>query len=72
MLLIQYLIPSLLSELERQEDRWVGDPTEKGLVVRVFCLGYFSQRASWCLQSPFFQFAALIKLATVFDCLGQL
>lgn len=46
--------PSLLPELERPEDRWVGDPTEKRLVVWVFCLGCFSQSASWCLQSSFF------------------
>jgi hypothetical protein len=46
--------PSLLPELERPEDRWVGDPTEKRFVVWVFCLGCFSQSASWCLQSSFF------------------
>lgn len=53
--------PFLLPELKRPEDRWVGDPTGKCLVVWVFCLGCFSQCASWCLQSSLFQFAALIE-----------
>lgn len=53
--------PAFLPELKSPEDQWIGGPTGKCPVIWVFCLGCFSQCASWCLQSLLFQFAAFME-----------